>query len=117
MSDIRLISTDDLEQRLEKEANLVFWNVLTDDYFDGELIEGSRHVPLDTVEQEVVNLNLPEAAEIILYCAGPSCPQSREAGKTLKARGYLNVSVYEGGLEAWKREGNPVQQAKSATSK
>ena len=36
------ISTADLVQRLRDDVGLHLWNVLTDDYFGGELIPGSQ---------------------------------------------------------------------------
>src|SRR3712207_8343122 len=46
-------SADELRARLaQPHAQLQLWNVLTDDYFAGEMIPGSRRVPLDTRSEE-----------------------------------------------------------------
>jgi rhodanese-related sulfurtransferase len=66
---------------------------------------GSRRVPLDKVGSEVRSTNLPKSAEIVVYCGGPKCPQSRMAAEKLAKLGYDNVRAYEGGLEAWKAAG------------
>ena len=106
------ISTEELVKRLKQNVKLEFWNVLTDQYYSFENIEGSRHVPLDQVGREVANKNIPKDAEIIVYCAGPECPQSGMAAQKLLALGYTNVKAYEGGLEEWEAAGLPIKQEK-----
>ena len=54
---------------------------------------------------EVQSTNLPKDAQIVVYCAGPTCPQSRLAAEKLLKLGYENVRAYEGGLEEWKAAG------------
>lgn len=114
MDEVKSISTEELQSRLQKDSSFQFWNVLTDEYFHGELIPGSRRVPLDRVGREVSTAHLPKDAEIIVYCAGPSCPQSILAAEKLRNLGYTNVKAYEGGLEDWKSTGNKVEYAKAA---
>lgn len=86
-----------------------FWNVLTEDYFEGELIPGSRWVPLDRVGREVAALNVDRGAALLVYCSGPTCPNSRDAGQKLATLGFTNVRVFEGGLQAWKADGRGVE--------
>ena len=94
-----------------------FWNVLTTEYFGGELIPGSRWVPLDRIGREASALDLAKDARIIVYCSGVTCPNSRDAGAKLAALGFTNVRVFEGGLADWKNSGRGVEllpQAKAA---
>jgi rhodanese-related sulfurtransferase len=74
-------------------------------------ISGSRRVPLDKVGSEVRGTNLPRNTEIVVYCGGPRCPQSRLAAEKLIKLGYDNVRAYEGGLEEWKAAGFPIEKA------
>ncbi|MDX1393487.1 MAG: rhodanese-like domain-containing protein [Gemmatimonadota bacterium] len=102
-----IIGQEALAHRLEAGPINEFWNVLTDDYFSGELIPKSRHVPLDMVGREAAAL--PMDTEIVVYCSGPDCPQSKAAGEKLVSFGFSNVSVFEGGLETWKASGREVE--------
>ena len=111
MSAVKTISTAELDARLRENGRLEFWNVLTDEYFNGELIPGSRRVPLDRVGREAHEKGLAKDAEVIVYCAGPQCPQSRMAAEKLQGLGYTNVRAYEGGVEEWKGSGRAVEQA------
>ena len=109
MSAVKTISTTELDARLREGGDLEFWNVLTDEYFGGELIPGSRRVPLDRVGREAHESGLAKDAEVIVYCAGPHCPQSGYAAEKLQSLGYTNVLAYEGGLEEWKGAGRGVE--------
>lgn len=114
--DIQTISTENLEQDLQEGGELQFWNVLTDDYFNGEMIPGSRRVPLDKIGHEVHEAKLSKESKIVVYCAGPKCPQSAMSAQKLMDLGFTNVIAYEGGLEEWKNDGHSIESiAQSAT--
>jgi rhodanese-related sulfurtransferase len=114
MSDVRIITLDELTARQREGGVAELWNVLTDDYFTGELIPGSRRVPLDRIGRVVASSPLPRDTEIVTYCSGPGCPQSKSAAEKLTALGYTNVRAFEGGLEAWKASGRAVEPAAAA---
>ena len=110
MSAVKTISTTELDARLRENGRLEFWNVLTDEYFNGELIPGSRRVPLDRVGRAAHEAGLAKDGEVVVYCAGPHCPQSGYAAEKLQSLGYTNVRAYEGGLEEWKSLGREVER-------
>jgi len=116
MSALKTITTTDLDARLREGGRVEFWNVLTDDYFNGELIPGSRRVPLERVGREAHVSGLAKDAEVIVYCAGPHCPQSGYAAEKLQSLGYTNVHAYEGGLEEWKALGREVVRSEEAAA-
>jgi rhodanese-related sulfurtransferase len=105
---IATTSTAELVQRFNDDVGLHLWNVLTDEYFKGELIPGSRRVPSDRLGEAVRRSTLGRDAAIVVYCAGPDCPQSRQAAEKLTALGYTRVEAYEGGIEQWKQAGHRV---------
>jgi rhodanese-related sulfurtransferase len=109
--DVPTISTEELHKKLQNQSGFEFWNVLTDQYFKGENISGSRRVPLDKVGSEVREAGIPQNTEIVVYCAGPECPQSKFAAEKLIKLGYDNVRAYEGGLQEWKQAGFTVEKA------
>ena len=110
-TNIQTISTQELHQKLQNKQDFEFWNVLTDEYFKGENISGSRRVPLDKVGNEVRQAGIAKNTDIVVYCAGPHCPQSRMAAEKLVKLGYDNVRAYEGGLEEWKQAGYGIDKA------
>jgi rhodanese-related sulfurtransferase len=114
MAKVQTISMKELQQRMQQGNSLHFWNVLTDEYFKGEMIPGSRRVPLDHIGREVSQELLPKDAEIVVYCGGPNCPQSTLAAQKLAEMGYSNVKAYEGGLEEWKKTGHRIERLEQA---
>lgn len=114
MAEVKTISTEKLQQGLEQDHSPHVWNVLTDGYFTGDMIPGSRRVPLDTIG--VSEPKSPKDEEIIVYCGGPKCPQSLQAAQKLMDLGYTNVKAYEGGLEEWKNAGNRLERLEQASA-
>ena len=112
MKDVRTLSTQELQQRLDRDSGVHVWNVQTNQWFSGELIPGSRRVPLDTIEHDTRSVS--KDAEIVTYCGGPACPQSSEAARKLTDLGYTNVHVYKDGLEGWKAAGNEIVKPEPA---
>ena len=111
-----VISADELADILSTRTPDAFWNVLTDDYFTGELIAGSRRVPVDRVGREVAETHLDRGAAIVVYCSGPTCPQSRAAAEKLTTLGFTNVELFVGGLAEWRESGRPLEQVAAAAA-
>ena len=106
---ITILNVHQLTVRLREGSIGELWNALTDEYFTGEMIPGSRRVPVDRVGREVTATTLPKDTSIVTYCSGPTCPNSRQAAEKLITLGYTNVACFEGGLEEWKRSGRGVE--------
>ena len=106
MKAIRTVSTQELQRGLDRDSGLHVLNVQTDRLFTGELIPGSRRIPLDRIEQGTKHLS--KNAEIVTYCCGQACSQSIQAAHTLRVLGFANVRAYEEGLEGWKAAGNEI---------
>ena len=109
MQNPKVITLPELTHALGSRDVDHFWNVLTDEYFEGELIPGSRWVPLDRLGREVAALDVDKSAKLLVYCSGPACPNSRDAGQKLATLGFTNVRVFEGGLQTWKADGRGVE--------
>lgn len=106
---VHTISLPEIKQLLDSKAPVQFWNVLTDEYFKNQLIPGSRRVALDKVGDEVRTTGLAKDSRIVVYCAGPRCPQSTMAAEKLTKLGYTDVQAFEGGIEEWSAAGYPIQ--------
>lgn len=108
MQEASIITLEELTTLQSTGRVAELWNVLTDDYYTGELIPLSRRVPLDRVGREASML--PKDTDVVVYCSGTDCPQSKAAGEKLATFGFTNVRVFEGGLEDWKEAGRPVRK-------
>jgi rhodanese-related sulfurtransferase len=114
---ITTIDRAELARRLREDVGVHVWNVLNDEWFKNELIPGSRRVPLAGLRDAVAQSSLPKDARVVVYCAGPTCPSSREAAEQLSTLGYANVAAFEGGLEEWKAGGGGVVGTGTPTSR
>ena len=105
---VKTTDAADLAHRMRADVAVQVWNVLDDEWFNGELIPGSKRVPLSGLERAVRESSLASSAAVVVYCAGPACPFSRAAAEKLESLGYSNVLAFEGGLEEWKKAGHGV---------
>jgi len=105
--DYNAITIQHLVELLRRHAVEEFWNVVSDDDFTGELIPGSRRVPIDRIGRECARM--PRDTAIVVYCSDARWPVSKYAATELEVLGFKNVRVFEGGLAAWKASGRGVE--------
>lgn len=72
-------------------------------------IEGSRHVPLDELQPESLATELT-GQRVVLVCR--SGKRAEQAAAKLAAAGCTDLSILEGGLQAWQAAGLPVLRGK-----
>jgi rhodanese-related sulfurtransferase len=101
MSDMDLIGTEELRERLDRGDDFKLVMTL------GEWEYHAKHIPgsllVTTVEEALQTLDPDD--DIVLYDSGPNCPASRIACRVLKSRGYARVRRYAGGLMEWESAG------------
>lgn len=105
---MKTITTQELKSRIGQDIGLHLWNVTTDQYFKGDMIPGSRHIPVDKLADALKRANVAKDASIVVYCAGPKCPASKMAAEQLDSLGFSNVTKFEGGIEEWKQAGHDL---------
>jgi rhodanese-related sulfurtransferase len=105
---IQHISATETKKLLQSDPGVHVWNVLSEEYYKGESIDGSRWIPVTKLAQAVKNASLSKDASIIVYCGSPECPASGKAAEELQKLGFKNVKAFEGGLKEWKALGYPV---------
>lgn len=100
------ITTEKLESMQEnRDVNLV--DVLSEDHFNEEHIEGAENIPLESIASEALN-RFDKDEEIVVYCKDKDCSASPKAAEKLEQLGFENVKDYEVGLKGWKEAGNPT---------
>jgi rhodanese-related sulfurtransferase len=71
-------------------------------------LPGALALPLAQVA-EVARAQLRDKdADIVVYCAGPTCQNSEVAARKLRELGYGRVRVYRGGKSDWRDAGLPL---------
>lgn len=60
---------------------------------------------------ELAPKRLPDrGAEIVIYCASPTCHAAGNAARELVALGYTNVKEFPGGKEEWRDAELPLER-------
>jgi rhodanese-related sulfurtransferase len=109
------ITRQQLEERLASGRMPVLVEALPEKYYRDWHLPGARHMPHDQV-RTLAESELPDrGAEIVVYCASPTCQNSHIAARHLEQMGYANVSIYAGGKQDWSEAGLPVERSAPAT--
>lgn len=101
-----LISPEELAS-LMKRGEAVVLDIRPRIEFDAGHLEGARSLPLEELEQRLVEL--PRDKLLVTYCRGVYCLMSADAEALLAARGF-RVRRLRGGWPEWLDEGRPVDQ-------
>lgn len=76
--------------------------------FAGNIPGTDLSIPYDEMDQNLDRLRGKDS-RILLYCLGG--PMSESAAETLVRLGYTNVWDLDGGMEAWRAAGFPLEDA------
>ena len=79
---------------------------MSPEFADGH-VPGARWTPRGWLESSIADVAPDKTAPILVSCANGL--ESTLAGATLSEMGYSDVSVLEGGMNAWRSEGLDVE--------
>lgn len=115
------LSRDELEQMLResrpenaaRRQGYALVHVLAPESFEKARIPGSINIPKERIEE--FERRFDKEKKIVVYCASPECPGSRQAAEALAQRGFQRVYEYEGGVSDWQEAGHNVEGTASST--
>lgn len=99
------ISRQELQSKLESRTPIVLLEALPPAYYQRGHLPGARNLPHDQVRSLAATVVPEKSAEIVVYCASPTCQNSHVAAGALSALGYRNVRVFRGGKQEWEESG------------
>jgi 3-mercaptopyruvate sulfurtransferase SseA len=99
--DMRLISAQELKEKLDRGDPLKLVNALGDWQYQAAHIPGSLHF---STHQEALRA-LGRDDEIVVHCSNPPCLASVALYQLLERNGYRNLRRFAGGLQAWQEAG------------
>lgn len=100
----RLMSSTELQQRMDDGEDFVLIDVRSNDDFDKEHISGAINIPLAQLRQRAKK-DLSTNQRIVIYGTTHDESSSNDASKLLEELGFRKVADFDGGIEAWKRAG------------
>lgn len=106
-SRIRRCTIAEAKARLDRGEVAYFLDVREDHEFAKDHAKGARHVGKGVIERDIETLVPDKHAPMILYCG--SGYRSALAADALRQIGYANVTSMDGGINAWKEAGYPME--------
>lgn len=92
-------------QTMLKNKDFIFVNVHIP--FEGNIAQTDVSIAYDTIDQHLDQLPADKNAKIVLYCRSGN--MSDIAGRDLAKLGYTNLYNLDGGFNAWKAAGLPME--------
>ena len=102
--EINIISESDFVEILDSDYTLI--DVRTQDEFDLGHIHSAINLDFysETFQNDI--LSLPKNETIVLYCRTNN--RSSKTANILKENGFKEISVLEGGITEWVKNGNDI---------
>lgn len=108
LQDPRTVLLEDVVQQLE---NVTLVDARIPELYRQGHIPGAVLLPFSEQEGYLDPFlqRVDRAQPLIIYCSGYGCPDSYDLAILLMDKGYLDVSVFEGGFPQWQDAGKPVE--------
>jgi rhodanese-related sulfurtransferase len=94
-----------LERQAKKDPSLFVLDVRTAKEFAEGHVPGAVNVPYDQVASRLAQI--PKDKDVVLYCR--SGRRAGLAAGVLEANGYKELKQLQGDMEAWLKDGRPVE--------
>jgi rhodanese-related sulfurtransferase len=109
---VKRLTPAELRRRMRRGPVVVFDVRPRAEYEAGHLA-GARSAPGGEVEGRLAELRR-RGRPVVFYCASPADEESLRAARRLWLLGLRDVSVLEGGLDAWRAAGLPIEKSVEA---
>ncbi|MGB7920797.1 MAG: YceI family protein [Desulfobacterales bacterium] len=101
------LGADELMERIKNKEPLLLIDTLTGSHFEKVHLPGARSACVFEVTflEQMKAIADSKKAEIVLYGSSGLSRDAWTAAEKLQREGYINISVLNGGLEAWRERG------------
>ena len=94
-----------LERQAKRDPSLFVLDVRTPEEYAAGHVPGAVNVPYDQVASHLAEI--PKDKDVVLYCR--SGRRTGLAAEVLEANGYTKLGHLQGDMEAWLKDGRPVE--------
>lgn len=110
-SNVNTLTPEVIAQWMDQDKKFHLVHVLPNDHYQQAHLPGAVNACVFEVTflDQVKNITEDKDAEIVLYGSSSRSLDAVQAAKKLEHEGYRNVSVIEGGLEAWRSQNLPLE--------
>ncbi len=101
---MKRIRVDELKKYIDEKQDVLIINVLSEKYFNENKIPTSINIPFkdnNNFTTDVAQKIKSKYRKIVLYCKNVDCDLSGKAAKLLEDSDFLEIEVYEGGIDGW----------------
>jgi len=100
---------------LQRSKETVIVDARAREEYDFGHIPGAVSLPENSFDKAFPDVAplLKNKRLIVVYCSGPGCELAPKVARRLKAKGYKDIRLFDGGWPAWLKAGQPVEKAKS----
>lgn len=102
LADFDSITPTQAHAMLQRDDNVALLDVRTDEEYHQEHIEGTLHIPLQSLRENISKLSGEKNKKIIVYCHSGN--RSVSASRILLENGFHPLNL-NGGISQWKSEG------------
>jgi len=108
------ISAQELKDKISKQEKIHIIDIREKELYDASHIPSSDNIPLNALPDSSLNFPLNESIAIVGY--ETSTKENNDAIEILHNKGYWNVSVIIGGINAWATNSGPIVSTGNPTS-
>jgi rhodanese-related sulfurtransferase len=99
------VTADQLHGMIARKAPVVLVDTRSEYEYRKDHLPGAILIPPYRFNDLNTLLPADKGAELVFYCRGVGCEQSKEAAAAASKLGYVHVSTFTGGYPAWKAKG------------
>ncbi|MBN2092364.1 rhodanese-like domain-containing protein [candidate division KSB1 bacterium] len=107
-----IINLEQTYQLFQGQSSLFIDARDSKDYELGHL-PGARNIPWLNPDEISMPTNISKNQLIVIYCSDLGCEKSIEMAFYLYEKGFIQVRIFQGGWEEWKKAGYPREKGKT----
>lgn len=107
---LKVLSTQESIRLLNNKRKTFAFDLRDSSDFDKGHINGFKNITAAELEKNIETLVKKKDSAMFLICEHNH--RAIKIGKAIKAKGYMDVNILNGGLSTWRKESLPLEESK-----